>query len=123
MQAPDNDSQKQIFFHLQYHPLNPSSREIQQLCRSHILSPPERPHLNQLRNRDGYPITINRLVVAFSRAPNLGNLLSCRKLRVNIEDFTDTPLLQLQHTDNTVEDEETEGIDSERDVTRNDDVQ
>lgn len=122
MQAPDNDSQKQIFFHLQYHPSNPSSREIQQLWRSHILSPPERPHLNQLRNRDGYPITINRLVVAFSRAPNLGNLLSCRKLRVNIEDFTDTPLLQLQHTDNTVEDEETEGIDSEHDVTRNDDV-
>lgn len=121
MQAPDNDSQKQTFFHLQYHPLNPSSSEIQQLWRSHILSPPERPHLNQLRNRDGYPITTNRLVVAFSQAPNLGNLLSCRKLRVNIEDFTDTPLPQLQHTHNTVEGEETEGTDSECDVTMNHD--
>ena len=107
--TPGNSSIQQTFFHSQYHPSNPPSREIQRLWRTHILSPPGRPHLNQLRNHEGYPITINKLVVAFSRAPNLGNLLSCRKLHVNIEDYTDTPLPQNRRDNNTVEDDETEG--------------
>lgn len=54
------------------------------------MSLPEKPHLNQLTNRDGYPITINKLTVAFSQAPNLGNLLLCGKLHVNLEDYRHT---------------------------------
>ena len=95
----------QTFFHLQYHPLNPPANEIQQLWRNHILSPPGGPPLNRLTNRDGFPISIDKLTVAFSRAPNLGNLLSCQKLHVNIEDYTDIPLPH-RHDGNTVEEEE-----------------
>ena len=101
-----NDSSRtQTFFHTQYHPINPPSREIQKIWRTHIMSPPERPQFNQLTNREGYPITINKLTVAFSRAPNLGNLLSCRKLHVNLEDYTDKPLPQHRLNDNVEDDD------------------
>jgi hypothetical protein len=73
------------------------------------MCPPNKPHLNnQLTNRDGYPITINKLTVAFSRALNLGNLLSCRKLHVNLEDYTDAPIPQPQSDNNTFEEDRTE---------------
>jgi hypothetical protein len=114
-QSRDSNCSTQTFFHLQYHPSNPPARGIQQLWRTHIMSPPERPHLNQLTNHDGYPITINKLTVAFSRAPNLGNLLSCRKLHVNLEDYTDIPLPHHRRDNNTVEDEQTEGTTARED--------
>jgi hypothetical protein len=34
-------------------------------------------------------VNIHKLTIAYSRAPNLGNLLSCRKLRVKIGEYTD----------------------------------
>lgn len=80
------------FFHLTYHPNNPPAREIQTLWRTHVQSPPSKPSLTQLTNRDGAYIPIKQLTVAYSRAPNLGNLLSCRKLKVDIEEYTDIPL-------------------------------
>ena len=98
-----------VFFHLRYHPSNPPPREIQQMWRQNILTPPEKLPLYQLRNRDGYKISIRQLVLAYSRAPNLGNLLSCRKLKVNINDYTD----KLQHLSDTVPtsgDEETQQV-------------
>lgn len=80
----------EIFFHLRYHPANPSASNIQRLWRRHVLTPPHAAPLYNLRNRDGIIVDIRKLVIAYSRAPNLGNLLSCRKLRINIEDYTDT---------------------------------
>ena len=82
-------SQQDIFFHLQYHPANPPASEIQRIWRRDMLSPPMKTPLHQLTNRDGFQIPIKKLTIAYSRAPNLGNLLSCRKLNVNIEDYTD----------------------------------
>ena len=87
---------KGIFFHLKYHPSNPSAKEIQRLWRHHILTPPQETPLYHLHNRDGHRVNINRLTIAYSRAPNLGNLLSCRKLRVNIEEYTDLQITRPQ---------------------------
>ena len=94
-----------VFFHLQYHPSNPPPREIQQTWQQQILMPPMKPLLHQLKNRDGCHISLRRLVIAYSRAPNLGNLLSCRKLKVNIQDYTD--ILHHSPTVPNSEDEET----------------
>ena len=80
--GPNN---KGVLLHLQYHPSNPSTKVIQQLWRQHVLTPPDATPLYQLKNRDGRPIDIRRLTIAYSRAPNLGNLLSCRKLQAQID--------------------------------------
>lgn len=70
-----------VFFHLQYHPSNPSASVIQQLWRTHVFTPPGATPLYLLKNREGHPVNIKKLTIAYSRAPNLGNLLSCRRLR------------------------------------------
>ena len=41
----------------------------------------ERPKLVDMKNQWGQKIDITKLTVAYSRGPNLGNLLSCRKLK------------------------------------------
>jgi hypothetical protein len=69
-----------VFLHLRYHPSNPSSHVIQGLWRRHMLTPMNEPPLFHLKNRAGFPVEIRRLIIAYSRAPNLGNILSCRKV-------------------------------------------
>ena len=81
--------EKGVYFHLQYHPSNPSASDIQRIWRRNVLTPPNAIPLYQLRNRDGFPVNIRKLTIAYSRAPNLGNLLSCRKLHGQVEDYTD----------------------------------
>jgi hypothetical protein len=71
----------QLFFHLPYHPSNPSSTIIQKIWRDTVASPHGLPELIQLKNRSGFDIPIEKLTIAYSRAPNLGNILSCRKLK------------------------------------------
>ncbi|KAL7445430.1 hypothetical protein ACHAXH_010044 [Discostella pseudostelligera] len=56
----------QTFFHLQHHPLNPPTNEIKQLWHKHIMSPPEGLPINHLTNHDGFPISIDKLTLAFS---------------------------------------------------------
>ena len=71
-----------ILFHLQYNPKLPPSREIQQAWRQNMLQPHSRaPTLGSLKNHNGSPNGLERLIVAYSRAPNLGNLLSSRKIK------------------------------------------
>ena len=73
-----------MFFHLQYHPKNPPSRVIQQAWADKVVKPtPHHTPFDQLRNRKDKKIGINRLTVAYSRAPNLSNLLSYRKLKTD----------------------------------------
>jgi len=100
--SPQQNGHEAIFLHLTYHPNNPPAREIQNLWRTHLFMPLGEPPLNHLTNREGYRIPIKKLTVAYSRAPNLGNLLSCRKLNVTLQDYTD--LLQ-QHSNNTQEEQ------------------
>jgi hypothetical protein len=70
-----------IILHLQYHPMDPPSTKIQQLFREEIHSPPGLPELPDLKNHQQQPIGINRLLIAYHRPPNIGNLLSPRVLK------------------------------------------
>ena len=45
--------------------------------------------LFNLRNPEDICMNICKLTIAYSQAPNLGYLLSCRKLHVNIKEYTD----------------------------------
>jgi hypothetical protein len=71
---------ERIFFHTKYHPQNMPSKTVQHLWRTLVMSPPGEKTLTQLKNCSGYKIPIKRLIVAYSRAPNLAELLSYRKL-------------------------------------------
>jgi hypothetical protein len=74
----DNDA---LIFHLPFHPSNPPSQHIQSLWRDIIATPPDAEKLANLINYSGHRIPISKLIVAYSRPPNLGNLLSCRKVK------------------------------------------
>jgi len=71
---------ERVFFHLPFHPQNPSSGVIQRLWRDHILSPPGKASLNLLKNWGNYPVLVKKLTVAYHRNLNLANLLSYRNL-------------------------------------------
>ncbi len=71
------------FLHVPYHPLDPSSREIQAAFRKHLLKEnPANPYLTtplpKLSNGRGHNLGINRLIVAYHRPRNLGNFLTPR---------------------------------------------
>jgi hypothetical protein len=69
------------FFHRQYHPKNPPTKEIQKLFQREMLHRPNRPPLPDLPNKGGHKLGIDKLLVCHSRPPNLGNLLSPRILK------------------------------------------
>jgi hypothetical protein len=79
--SSSKDLRYAMLLHLRYHPLNPSSKELQHLWRTHISEPLYGRPLAELRNYNRIPLGINRLIIAYSRPPNLGNLLSYRKLK------------------------------------------
>jgi hypothetical protein len=64
----DNDA---LFSHLPFHPLNPPSPHIQSLWRDIIATPPNAEKLSNLTNYSGHRIPISKLIVAYSRPPNL----------------------------------------------------
>jgi len=76
----ETDHRRQIFLHLPYHPSNPSSKTIQKMWTKKVANPPNQPPLHCLTNEKGYNIPIKKLTIAWHRPPNLGNLLSYRKL-------------------------------------------
>jgi hypothetical protein len=78
--AKNGNMDERVFLHIQYHPQNASSIVTQQLWLNSISSPPGKETLTQLKNCSGFHIKIKRLIVAYHRAPNLGNLLTYRKL-------------------------------------------
>ena len=73
-------SHRRIFLHLPYHPNNPSSHTIQHLWHQTVFQSPGALPINHLTNSDGELIPIDQMVIAYSRAPNIGNLLSYCKL-------------------------------------------
>jgi len=73
--------EERVFLHLSYHPGDPSSRVLQQVFRKTLLSPEKEPPLPTLRNFHGAHVGINRMVIAYSRPPNLRGLLFPRRLR------------------------------------------
>ena len=65
-------------FHIPSHPDNPPAPAcvLQQIWREYVFSPQGELKLNQLTNRDGELVPFDSMVLAFSRAPNIGNKLS-----------------------------------------------
>jgi hypothetical protein len=76
--SPDN----RVFFHLPFNPGDPSSRVFQKLWRDIVVQPdgPKDARLPNLINDAGHYLGIDRMTVAYSRVPNLGNTLSYRNL-------------------------------------------
>jgi hypothetical protein len=71
---------RRVFLHPPYHPANPSSKSIQKLWCDVVATPKGQTPLHCLTNQQGYNVPIERLTIAWHRPPNLGNLLSYRKL-------------------------------------------
>ena len=84
---------KLLFLHLPFHPNDPPASSWRSIFAETIGRPPGRLPLSQLQGRLGYRRTFGdfRFIVAYSRQPTLGNLLSPRRLRsnVSIDDFGD----------------------------------
>jgi hypothetical protein len=64
------------FLHVPYHPNNPPSHQLQNLWKEQMIHPRYRQHLQTLTG-------VNRLIIAYSRPRNLGNLLSARNLNTH----------------------------------------
>ena len=73
-------SKRRVYFHLPFHPSNPPSHELQQLWRRHISCPVGKKQLNRVKSPSGALIPVDSMIIAYSRAPNIGNLLSYRKI-------------------------------------------
>jgi hypothetical protein len=85
--TPDNRdkaSKSDLFFHIKYNPLDPASRVIHETWQSHFAAPVRQKPINQVCKATGpdrRPYHYGNLTVAYHRQPNLGNLLSYRKIK------------------------------------------
>ena len=82
-QPPPSDPA--FFFHMRYHPQDPTNSAIQYAWRNTVSQPPGEVPLSDLRfnppnSFQSFPFETNRLIVCYHRPPNLGNLLSYRKI-------------------------------------------
>ena len=71
-------AKSQVNFHLPFHPSHPTSA-IKQAWKSLVWSPPNKTPLNQL-TVGGHAIPVKRFVLCHHRSPNIGNMLSYRKI-------------------------------------------
>ena len=74
------ESQSQIYFHLQFHPEDPPSRDIQKLWKEHVANPSGDVPLQWMENHRGDQVGFSKLVVAYSRPLNLRNRFSVRNI-------------------------------------------
>ena len=75
-----------FFFHLQYHPQDPPSSAIQKAWHQTVSHPRLVAPLADLKflgphNHRRYRFDVDRLIVCYHRPPNLGNLLSYRRIK------------------------------------------
>ena len=70
----------QIFLHMEYHPNSVRPSELQHFWNQTVLAPTSDAHLSTIENKHGHPIELQQMTIAYSRPPNLGNLLSSRNL-------------------------------------------
>jgi hypothetical protein len=68
-----------LFLHLQFHPGDPPSQAVQTVFKNTVSNPIGEPRLEQLRNHEGARFPGNRLIIAFHRPRNLGNMLNPRR--------------------------------------------
>ena len=75
---------QQLFFHVRYHPDNVKSFEYQCKFKGNTLKSQYRHHLSNIKNKSGNELKLDRMVVLYSRPPNLTNILSYRKIKAHI---------------------------------------
>ena len=73
-------ARRRLYLHIEHHPQNPPSNEIQQLFTELVLRPPGETPLNEMDNGDGWKIPIDAMIIASHRAPNLGDMLTYRDI-------------------------------------------
>ena len=78
--AANTPDSSRVFFHLEYHPYSPPSYLLQEIWKRHIFHPPYEKVLTSVVNNIGKDIEIEKMIIAYSRPRNLGNLLSYRNL-------------------------------------------
>jgi hypothetical protein len=70
------------FFHTFYHPNDPKSSDLQRVFHEEMLSPKRMyKQLPDLFNHRKAKLRVKRMIIAYHRTPNLGNLLSPRVLK------------------------------------------
>ena len=70
---------RNVYFHITFHPSHPN-KEIKEAWRSIVAAPPDEEPLNNLKTEVGFRIPVDRFVMCYHKAHNLGNLLSYRKI-------------------------------------------
>jgi hypothetical protein len=79
---PSINYKKVCFFHTYYHPNDPKSSDIQQLFQQEMMAPPKMyKKLPNLLNHRKAQLGTERMIVAYHRMPNLGNILSTRIIK------------------------------------------
>ena len=76
----EKDSTGRVFFHLTYHPKDPTSKSLQRQWRQHLLHPPWEPPLWSLKNKNKIPIGIKSMCVEYSCPKNLSNIFTYCKI-------------------------------------------
>ena len=69
-----------MFFHLQFHPEDPSSSEIQTIWKEFVSHPPGETLLAEMKNVTEEEVDLSQLVVAYSRPLNLKNRFTVRDI-------------------------------------------
>ena len=77
-QAKHEETKRQLYFHVEYHPQGPTSSEVQKLFNDTILDPPGKKPFQQIGRYGELPV--DKLTVCHHRPRNLENLLSYRKI-------------------------------------------
>jgi hypothetical protein len=78
----DNEKYDRCIFHTYFHPNDPKSSAIQQAFSEEVLHPKKMwKALPNLLNHRKARLRVNRLIIAYHRTSNLGNLLSPRIIR------------------------------------------
>ena len=76
---PKNKTDKNVYFHVTFHPSHPN-KEVKDAWRSIVASPSNEKPLNTLQTDVGFRIPVERFVMCYHKAHNLGSLLSYRKI-------------------------------------------
>ena len=77
----DHSTDPRLFFHLPFHPLNPSSFRIQCAFKEHMYKPVGEPELPSIKNSMGQPFGVSRMIIANHRPRNIGNYVAPRRLK------------------------------------------
>jgi hypothetical protein len=77
------NNERPIFAHIDYHPCDPPSSQLQQIFNRTIRQPKNERPINFLRNSSGHMMDFDRLIIAYHRPKNLRNLLAPRRFRTH----------------------------------------